>query len=58
MLHLDFESKPSPLIVPINSVMAFSTKNEMTKILDIQNDTFDIEGFNQAFEKAQSQCKK
>ena len=38
--------------------MAFSTKNEMTKILDIQNDTFDIEGFNQAFEKAQSQCKK
>jgi len=40
-----------------NLVVAFSTKNEMTKTLDIQNDTFDIEGFSDKFQQAQSQCK-
>jgi hypothetical protein len=38
-------------------VVAFSTKNEMTKTLDIQNDTFDIEGFSEKFQQAQNQCK-
>jgi hypothetical protein len=40
-----------------NLVVAFSTKNEMTKTLDIQNDTFDIEGFSEKFKQAQNQCK-
>ncbi len=40
-----------------NLVVAFSTKNEMTKTLDIQNDTFDIEGFSEKFQQAQNQCK-
>jgi hypothetical protein len=29
----------------------------MTKTLDIQNDTFDIEGFSEKFKQAQNQCK-
>ena len=40
-----------------NLVVAFSTKNEMTKTLDIQSDTFDIEGFSEKFQQAQNQCK-
>jgi hypothetical protein len=40
-----------------NLVVAFSTKNEMTKTLDIQNDTFDIEGFSEKFKQAQNRCK-
>jgi len=38
-------------------VVAFSTKNEMTKTLDIQSDTFDIKGFSEKFQQAQNQCK-
>jgi len=40
-----------------NLVVSFSTKNEMAKTLDIQNDTFDIEGFSEKFKQAQNQCK-
>jgi hypothetical protein len=40
-----------------NLVVEFSTKNEMTKTLDIQSDTFDIEGFSEKFQQAQNQCK-
>ncbi len=39
-------------------VVAFSTKNDMTNTLDIQSDTFDIEGFADKFEEAQSNCKR
>ncbi|MBT6049215.1 MAG: hypothetical protein HOG49_20660 [Candidatus Scalindua sp.] len=39
-----------------NLIVAFSTKNNLTKVLDIQNDTFNIEGFTKAYDKAQSQC--
>ena len=38
-------------------VVAFSTKNEMTKTLDLQSDTFDIKGFSEKFQQAQNQCK-
>jgi len=39
-----------------NLIVAFSTKSEITKTLDIQNDTFKIKGFTEAFDKAQNQC--
>jgi hypothetical protein len=39
-----------------NLIVAFSTKNGLTKVLDIQNDTFDIEGFTEVFDMAQSLC--
>ena len=39
-----------------NLIVAFSTKNDLTKVLDIQNDTFNIEGFTKAYDKTQSQC--